>query len=575
MGGSREICALIGRVHSRRTWIVFGFFLCFSLLLLYRLFSLQCLQHPEYSIRARVQHQETNRIPPRRGTILDCRGNILATSTQCLSLYGVPREIGDPFATAAALAPVLEIEKEKLRDKLSGKGWFIWIKRQLSDQEVEEVKRLNLSGVHFREEMKRVYPKGKLLSHVLGFTDPDGIGLEGLEWKFDHQLRGHPGWRVTEKDSKQREVLWFRSHNVDPIDGCNLILTIDEVIQDIAEDELEKVYREYQANWASLIVIEPATGRILALANRPTYDPNFFSRADAADRRNRAVTDTIEPGSTFKVFPAAAALEAGVVDLGTEFYCENGVFNIAGYPLHDHQPHGRLSFEEVIQKSSNIGMAKIGLLLGEGDLYRYLRKFGVSDRTGIDLPGEASGCLRPPRRWSKLSLRSITMGHEVAVTPLGLLSAFCALGNGGVLLKPRIVDRIESPSGEIIYRFSREKRGRAVSEATAQSFLSILRKVVEEGGTGHRAYIPGFQVAGKTGTAQKLEAGGGYSHSRFRALFMGLLPASQPRLAILVMADEPRPYYYGGVVAAPVFRRVAERIIRYLDLKPPEEGVLL
>ena len=234
-----------------------------------------------------------------------------------------------------------------------------------------------------------------------------------------------------------------------------------------------------------------------------------------------------------------------------------------------------MSFEEIIKKSSNLGMAKVGMLLGEGELYRYLGKFGIGEGTGVDLPGEVSGCLRPLSRWSGLSLRSITMGHEVDITPLGLLSAFCALGNGGVLLKPRIVDRIESPSGQILHRFVRQERGRAVSAETARSMLSILRKVVQEGGTGRRASIPGFQVAGKTGTAQKLEEGGGYSHSCFRALFMGMFPSLRPRIAILVVVDEPRQNYYGGVVAAPVFRRVAERIIPYLDLEPPEEGVLL
>ncbi len=567
---------MIGRVHNTRTWIVFAFFICFSMALLYRLYSLQCLRHHEFSDLARVQHRRIDRISARRGDILDCRGNILATSVPRSSLYGVPREMeeGDPTRVASTLAPILGIGEEKLRGKLTGTKQFVWLKRHLTPEEAEEVVALDLPGVAFREEMKRVYPKDRLLSQVLGFTDPDGNGLEGIERQFDSQLKGAPGWRITEKDSKQREALWFRSHDVGPIDGCRLVLTIDEVVQDIAEDELDRVFREYQANWASVVVMEPATGRILAMANRPTYDPNSYSRAEVGHRRNRAVTDPIEPGSTFKVFPAAAVLEEELADLDTEFYCENGSFRIGGRLLHDHRPHGLLTFEEVIQKSSNIGMAKVGMLLGKNELYRYLRDFGIGDKTGIDFPGEAPGTLRRPGNWSKLSLRSITMGHEVSVTPLGLLSAFAALGNGGELLKPRLVDRIENLEGEVLYRFPRVSRGRVVSEETAKKMLSILQKAVQEGGTGWRAEIAGFQVAGKTGTAQKTEPGGGYSHTRFRSLFVGLLPADRPRLAILVVADEPRPHYYGGVVAAPAFRRIAERAIHYYNLESPENTKL-
>ncbi|MEA1927610.1 MAG: penicillin-binding protein 2, partial [Candidatus Auribacterota bacterium] len=393
------------------------------------------------------------------------------------------------------------------------------------------------------------------------------------EWKFDRQLRGRPGWMVTEKDSKQHEVSWFRSDDVDPLDGCNIFLTIDEVIQAIVEEEIDKVYREYEAKWASVLVMEPSTGRILALANRPTYDPNKYSSSNSDQRRNRGISDQIEPGSTFKVFPASGVLEEGLVTADTEFYCEDGAYSIGGRLLRDSHPHGILTFEEIIQKSSNIGMAKVGMMLGRNDLYQLLRRFGVGSRTGIELPGEAGGVLRHPRHWSKLSIRSITMGHEVSITPLGLLTAFTVLGNGGVLLHPRIIDRIESPAGEVIYSYDRKEKGRVVSEDTARKMLEILQKVVLEGGTGRRARIAGFEVAGKTGTAQKLDPDGpGYSHSLYRALFMGMFPVSDPRLAILVVVDEPRPYYYGGVVSAPVFRKVGERIIRYLDLEAPEPG---
>ncbi len=562
---------MIGKIHKFRGWLVFSIFAAFSLLIILRLVSLQWVDQREFVSRARKLHRRIIRIPPRRGSILEARGNVLAASLQRYSLYADPSRISDPTATASVLAPLLHLKPDQLARRLGGKKEFAWIKRQLAPATARQIEKLDLAGLFFRPEMKRIYPGGSLLSQILGITDIDGKGIEGLELKYNIQLQGSPGWRVSEKDSKQREAVWLRSGNIEPIDGCNLVLNIDGVIQDIVENELEAVVQEYQAQWATAVVMDPTTGNVLAMANRPTFDPNLPLPASASFRRNRAITDRIEPGSTFKIFPAAAALEEGVVTLDSTFYCENGVFWIGGRPLHDHRPHGKLTLAGIIQKSSNIGMAKVGMLLGEEKLYRYLKKFGLLRRTGIDLGGEVSGYLHPLSRWSKLSLSRITMGHEVAVTPLGLLSAFCALGNKGILLKPRIIDRIESPDGKVIYRFRRVEEGRAISASTARQVLRALRLVVEEGGTGTGAAIPGYEVAGKTGTAQKLDPAGGYSHSDFESLFMGLFPARRPRIAILVVVDSPRGAHYGGTVSAPVFRRIGEGIINYLHLPPPGE----
>ncbi|MDP8237103.1 MAG: penicillin-binding protein 2 [Candidatus Erginobacter occultus] len=561
-------------MYKSRSRTVFIGFLIFAVLLLSRLFALQCLQHSRYQLQARGQQQSTYFLPPRRGTIYDSRGNMLAASIPCYSLYAVPREIPPERIDEIAdlLFPVIDTDLEQIRSRLTGERWFVWLKRQLSEEESERIRRLALPGIGLKEDLKRVYPKGNLLSQVLGFTDPDGNGLEGLEWKFDRQLRGSPGWLLTEKDGARREVAWHRSHSLDPLDGCDIHLTVDEVIQSFAEEALERVYRQYGAAWASLLVMEPSTGKILALANRPTFDPNVYPLSTAEERRNRTITDPIEPGSTFKVFPAAAALEAGLVARDTEFYCEEGAYWIGGRPLRDSSPHGILRFDEILQKSSNIGMAKVGMIMGRDNLYQSLVRFGIGRNSGIELPGEAPGTLRHPRDWSGLSLRSITMGHEVSMTALGLLTAFSALGNGGVLVQPRIVDRVEAPTGEVLYRYPVREKGRVVSEETAREMLDILSQVSVEGGTGRRAAIKGFPVAGKTGTAQKLSPEGGYSHSLYRALYMGLVPASRPRLAILVVVDEPRPEYYGGVVSAPVFKEVGERIIRYLDLEPVRPG---
>ncbi len=557
---------MIGRVHSLRANIVLGFFVFFALSILLRLGALQLRGHRDFSEQARRNRAYGVEIPPRRGEIVDRRGNVLATSEEVQSLYAVPDEISDPGRLAARLAPVLALEESFVESRLRGPGRFRWVKRHLDGTEVEAVRALGLEGIGFRAEMKRIYPKGRLLTQALGLTDLDGRGLDGLELQFDRQLRGRPGWRLSELDGRRarRELIWHRRHDIEPVDGSALVLTIDEVVQDIAEEELDRVFREYRAGWATLIVMEIGTGDILALANRPTLDPNF-SRLPEDHRRNRAVTDTFEPGSTFKIFPAAVALEKGVVDLDTEIYCEEGFYRGPGFTLRDHRPFGDLTFLEVITRSSNIGMAKVGLKIGEQELYRRLSAFSLGEKTGVHLPGEAPGLLRSPREWSRLSLSRITMGHEVSVTPLGLLTAFAALGNDGRIVRPRIVDRIESPDGVELYRFPRQQAGQPVSPAIARRMRYLLARVTEDGGTGRRAAVPGLQVAGKTGTSQKYPL----SERKHIASFVGMFPASAPRFAILVVVDEPGPEYYGGVVAAPVFRRVAERMVGQLEIHQP------
>ncbi|HOO77534.1 MAG TPA: penicillin-binding protein 2 [bacterium] len=536
-----------------------------------RLFFVQCLGHEVWIHHAVDQHRRLGKIPARRGNILDSRGSVLSCSVDSPSLYAVPLEVDDPAAAAALLAPALDLDYETIRARLDSDRSFTWIKRHLSPGEKEAVEALNLPGLGFRVEKKRVYPKGTMLSNVLGLTDVDGNGIEGLEAMFDRQLRGRDGWRLTERDRMLREAVWFRIEDIPPVDGCSLVLTVDEVIQDIAEDELRQAVAEHEAAWGTALVMDCRTGDVLALANLPDFDPNRFPRPAAGVRRNRAITDPIEPGSTFKVFAGAAALEAGVVTPETSFYCENGSFRIGGVVLHDSHPLGTLTFAEIIRHSSNIGMAKVGMLLGEDDLYRTLKRFLVGEKTGIQLPGESAGILRPVGRWSKISLRSITMGHEVSLTPLGLLIAFAAFGNDGIVPAPRLVKRIETADGAALRSYPVSNLGRAVAAATAAEMLEILTTVVEEDGTGSRARIPGYRVAGKTGTAQKPGPDGTYSHRLYRSLFMGMFPAGDSYIAILVMLDEPQGAYYGGTVAAPAFKRIGERIIRYLQLPPSEE----
>ncbi len=564
---------MIGRSHNARLTALFVLFTLGGVALIGRLFSLQYFEHEKYRKLAIEFHRLINRLSPQRGAILAASGGALAMSVDSPSLVADPSEIADPRQCAARLGAALGLDADSLERKLKEGGRYLRIKRHLSEQEESAVRLLALDGVRFEKENRRVYPQGRTLGPVLGFADPDGEGREGLELLFNDRLKGRPGWRITEKDSLQREASWLRHPGLEPVDGVNLVLTVDEVIQEIAEEELRAAVAENNALGGTILVMDPARGDILAMANCPDYNPNSYSSVPADHRRNRAVTDTLEPGSTFKVFPGAAALEAGMVDLDTEFYCEDGLFRTARFTLHDHERYGMLTFAEIIQYSSNIGIAKVGMLLSEEALYRALAAFGLAGRSGIDLPGEVSCRLSPPRRWSGLSLSRITMGHEVAVTPLSLLCAYCALGNGGVLLRPRLVDRIEKAGGEVVYRYPVEARGRAVSDETAAKMLRVMRTVVDAEGTGRLAAIPGYDVAGKTGTAQKIDPDGTYSHKRFVSLFVGLFPAASPRAAILVVVDEPHPHYYGGVVAAPAFRKVAEKVIQRLNLAPAATGV--
>jgi cell division protein FtsI (penicillin-binding protein 3) len=350
---------------------------------------------------------------------------------------------------------------------------------------------------------------------------------------------------------------------VQPVDGLDLVLTIDEVIQYIAERELDKAFKKYNAKAASIVVMDPHTGRILAIANRPTYDLNRRTGVSKDAMRNRAICDLFEPGSVFKIVTAAAALEEKKVTESDVFFCENGAYRVGGRILHDHRPHGNLTFRQVIEESSNIGTVKIAQLLGPDALYRYIRAFGFGSKLGIDLSGEISGMISAPRSWSKTSITSIPMGQEVGVTALQLASAISVIANGGQLMKPYIVDSVRDNQGRIIKQNKPALLRKVISVDTAMRIKKILTGVVEEG-TGRMGKVAGFSAAGKTGTAQKLEPNGTYSHSKFIASFIGFAPAEDPILAIVVTVDEPHPYYFGGVVAAPVFQKVAGDAIRYI-----------
>lgn len=478
------------------------------------------------------------------------------------SLYAVPNSIKDKEYVINKLLPILGSDRAYLEDRLYRKKAFIWLARKLPPGKSEEIKKLNIKGLGFMKETKRIYPNSYLASHIIGFSGMDNIGLEGSERDFNKYLAGTAGWAIFLRDARLKKLdIWEKM--VLPIDGLDLVLTVDEVIQYIAERELEKAFKNSRAKSASIIVMDPHTGRILAMASRPTYDLNSYSGANRDSMRNRSICDLFEPGSVFKIVTAAAALEEKKVTEEDVFFCENGAYKVGGRILHDHQPHGNLTFRQVIEESSNIGTVKVAMLLGPDTLYRYVKGFGFGAKLGFDLSGEISGMVSPVKRWSKTSITAIPMGQEVGVTALQLASAISVIANGGQLMRPYIIDSIRDNQGQIIKQNKPVLIRKVISVDTALRIKKILTGVIEEG-TGRMAKVSGFSAAGKTGTAQKLEANGSYSHDKFIASFIGFAPAEDPLLAIVVTVDEPHGSYFGGVVAAPVFKRVAADAIRYI-----------
>ena len=537
-------------------------FFIFLLLCVGRLFFIQFFRSDYLTSIAKKQHNQLVELEPRRGAIYDCNLKAQAFNMSMDSLYAVPNVIKNKEAMVNQLQPILGTERNYLSDRLNRKKSFIWLARKLTPEKSEAIKNLNLKGLGFLKETKRIYPNSYLASHIIGFSGMDNIGLEGIERDFNKYLKGTAGWAIFLRDARQKKLdIWEKM--VLPVDGMDLVLTIDEVIQYIAERELDKAFKTYHAKGASIIVMDPHTGRILAMASRPSYDLNDYSSANKDSMRNRSICDLFEPGSVFKIVTASAALEEKKVTEEDKFFCENGAYRVGGRILHDHRSHGVLTFRQVIEESSNIGTVKVAQLLGADTVYQYLRAFGFGSKLGIDLSGEISGMIKQPRAWSKTSISAIPIGQEVGVTALQLASAISVIANGGQLMKPYIIDSVRDKDGRIIKQNKPVLIRKVISVDTAMRIKKILTGAVEEG-TGKMAKVSGFSAAGKTGTAQKLEPNGAYSHSKFVASFIGFAPAEDPLLAIVVTVDEPHPYYFGGVVAAPVFQKVAGDAIRYI-----------
>ncbi len=550
--------------YRRRSEAVFLVFFIFLLFCIGRLLFIQFFRSSYLTSIAKKQHNQFVELESRRGAIYDCNLKAQAFNLSMDSLYATPNTIKDSYKDGIVekLSPILGDDRVYIRDRLYRKKSFIWLARKLTPDKAEAIKALKIKGLGFMKETKRIYPNGYLASHVIGFSGMDNVGLEGIERDFDKYLKGSAGWAIFLRDARQKKLdIWEKM--VLPVDGLDLVLTVDEVIQYIAERELDKAFKTFHAKGASIIVMDPHTGRILAMASRPNYDLNDHSSANKDSMRNRSICDLFEPGSVFKIVTASAALEEKKVTEEDKFFCENGAYQVGGRILHDHRSHGILTFRQVIEESSNIGTVKVAMILGADIVYQYLKAFGFGSKLGIDLSGEISGMIKPPRSWSKTSITAIPIGQEVGVTALQLASAISVIANGGQLMKPYIIDSVRDKDGRIIKQNKPVLIRKVISVDTAMRIKKILTGAVEEG-TGKLAKVSGFSAAGKTGTAQKLEPNGTYSHTKFVASFIGFAPAEDPILAIVVTVDEPHPYYFGGVVAAPVFQKVAGDAIRYI-----------
>lgn len=532
---------------------------------------LQLVMAEDLAARGKQQHQRVVKLTPQRGAIYDRNGEELALSLEVKSLYANPREIKDEAQVARSLASVLKVSEKRLRRKLSRKKGFVWIDRLLSPEVAQQVAALELPGLHFVREHKRYYPRGQVASQVVGFTGLDPKGLEGIELLYDADLQGEAGLLISERDARGRGLATAEQVVRGGVPGGSLYLTIDRTLQYIAEKELARQVEASGAVGGTVVMIEPASGRVLAMASQPSYNPNAINRYRPGDWRNRVVSDAFEPGSIFKPIVLAAALEEGILSPSSKIDCENGRYEVGGKVIRDHKRYGKLKLSEIIKYSSNIGFSKMGKKLERERLHSYIRDFGFGEMTGVDLPGEEDGLVRRPDRWFEIDLATISFGQGISVTPLQMTAAMAVIANGGLLMEPYLVEKIIDGEGDQVYRRQPHAVRRVVSESTARRVRNMMIGVTEAGGTGTRGAVIGYSVAGKTGTAQKVDpVTGGYSVDKRIASFIGMVPAENPAMIVLVTIDEPQGKPYGGLVAAPVFSRIMDESLRYLDIPPTE-----
>ena len=523
--------------------------------------------------RAEQQQKQTIRLSAKRGSILDRAGRILACDVRARGVFADPYILADPGMATEKLAGILGISKGDLLAKIEEKrdGRFVWLKRDVSDEQAGLVGELGIRGIAVQSYQQRAYPQGKLAGQLLGFTGADRTGLEGMEKKFEVDLAGQQGYQQRTADPGRR-TLWAPARDYRAVqDGANLVLTIDSAIQQISEAQLQEACEKYKAKWGVAVVMDPSNGEVLAMANWPSFAPAKFMGTGVQERRNRCVTDVFEPGSTFKCFVASKALDAELFTADEEIYCHDGNYRIGGRTLHDHHPYGKLSFEDVVVHSSNIGMAIVGQRMGNKRLYQSLRDFGFGQKTQVGLAGESVGMVAKLDKWTSYSTSSVPMGQEIGVTAIQMVRAFCAIANGGLLYEPRVVREVVGANGEVLWRSVADKKpSRALKESAAKIMRERILTNVVQRGTGTRAKLLGWGVFGKTGTSQ-VAGEGGYLADKFVGSFLAGAPVGEPRVCVLVVIGEPQRSlgYYGGTVAAPAVGAILEQTLGYLGV-PPE-----
>lgn len=564
----------IGNTYIKIRAIIIGIlFSLFLGIIAAKAVYLQVYRGPWLSQKAAEQYEQSCQFEGKRGNIYDTNLSEMAVSIDVTSIAAYPLQIADAQTASRALATVLASDRKKLWKDLQSKRSFVWVKRKVTPKLADSVKDLKIKGIDFVPEHSRFYPNKTLAAQVLGFAGVDGHGLEGIEFHYDTYLRGAAGRIKVYRDALGRGFDAKKDIAEDQdYSGKNIILTIDKTIQFITENALEEGVLDSRAASGIAIVMAPTTGAILALAHFPRFNPNNFSDYSRELWRNRAFTDPFEPGSTQKIFSAAAAIESGTCTPDTIFFCENGKYKIGSHVVHDTTPQGFLSLEQIVKYSSNIGAVKLGEKLGPESLYLHLRNFGFGEKTGIDCPGETAGSLAYYKQWSKIDMAAISFGQGVSVSAIQLLNSACAIANDGILMKPYIVQAITDQNGRLLKSFGPVRIRRAVSSGTARIVRHIMESVVNEGGTGVNAKIEGYSACGKTGTAQKTDNNIRYSDKKYLSSFIGFAPAEKPALAILVIIDEPQKNYYGGIVAAPVFKKIAGETLNYMNIPPTSDA---
>jgi cell division protein FtsI (penicillin-binding protein 3) len=561
-----------------RLYLLGGGLICWCAIICLRLVYLQVFRYGDFEQRAQHQQQRTIEVSAKRGIIYDRHGNELAMSIQVDSAFAVPSEIPDLANTIHLVSHVTGADPRVLLADCRAHKTFCWVARKADADVIDRLRALNLQGIHYQKESKRFYPKRELAAQVLGYVGTDDGGLSGIEREYDDELRGKPGSMLVSVDARKK---WFGRIEKQPEPGDNVVLTIDEKIQYIAERELEQGMQDTHAVAGTVIVENPHTGEILALANRPTFNPNVRKEIRNEALTNRAVSDVYEPGSTFKLVTISAALQEKLTNPQEVFDCQMGSILFNGMRIHDSRPHGLLSVIDVLAESSDVGAIKIALRLGEDRFYKYIRAYGFGQQTGIELPGETRGLTKPPSRWSKVSIAAISMGQEIGISPLQLGGLVSTFANDGVYASPRIVAATTEPqSAPQTIAFHPQNERRIISPMTAAEMRQMMQAVVLHG-TGRKAILDGYSSAGKTGTAQKVDpTTGAYSHTKYVGSFAGFAPINNPAIVVVVILDSAVGLHQGGQVSAPIFRRVAQQVLEYLHVPhdvelPPNRQVLL